>query len=78
MSKLASSEQAFDVHAAPEPLEDPTMDNFAGPPPGADDYSDDDVMAGDMTCIGGAGEQSMFIADGSEAKMFRSGCTRYA
>ncbi|XP_072030465.1 condensin complex subunit 2-like [Amphiura filiformis] len=76
MSKLASSEQAFDVHAAPEPLEDPMMhmDNFAGPPPDADDFSDDD-MAGDMTCIGGAGEASMFIADGSEAKMMRSGCT---
>ena len=79
MSKLASSEQAFDVHAAPEPLEDPTMqgDQFGGPPlADGDDFSDDDFGGdmGDMT-VGGAGEPSMFVA-GQEARMIRSGCTR--
>ncbi|XP_022097671.1 condensin complex subunit 2-like [Acanthaster planci] len=77
IEQMGKSDQAFDVNAVPEPLDEPD----AGQPEfGTDHYTaggfsdcDDDCDGGEG--VGSIGEASVFMADGQEARLVgSSGC----
>ncbi|XP_071793554.1 condensin complex subunit 2-like [Asterias amurensis] len=80
ISKMAKSDQAFDVNAVPEPLEE--TNNGGHHDFGTDHYDaggfsddDNDYDGGESGGVGSMGEQSVFMADGQEAQMIgSSGC----
>ena len=75
VSKMAKSDQAFDVNAVPEPLEQTTVgggqQDFGTDHYAAGGFSDDDDYDGGDG-VGSMGEASVFMADGQEAHLVGS------